>query len=204
MVDRSTLTSPKGNGTKQTLCNAGATIIFYLLPTDTTLALHYINALDFSRPTTLLRVIKPKGNRAGEAQIPVVITRLTAYIWRLLHQRVVYFTSTLAVGIRHAVNDENTEQPRHAWVERVPNHIKWLPRDYPFDKQDIILQLLECDAILMPKRLNMSWYEAICLSTSGLDIVFKTTAELAKFMRHTHEKIPLFIAQGGCQILLPG
>jgi hypothetical protein len=37
---------------------------------------------------------------------------------------------------------------------------------------------------------------AICLSTSGLDIVFKTTAELAKFMRHTHEEIPLFIAQG--------
>jgi hypothetical protein len=109
---------------------------------------------------------------------------------------VVYFTSILTVGIRHVVNDEITKQPRHAWVERVPNHIKWLPRDYPFDKQDIILQLLECDAILMPKRLNMSWYEAICLSTSGLDIVFKTTAELAKFMRHTHEEIPLFIAQG--------
>ena len=49
----------------------------------------------------------------------------------------------------------------------------------------------------MPKRLDMSWYEAICLSTSGLDIVFKTTSEFAKLMRHTHENIPLFIAQGG-------
>ena len=197
VIDRSTLTPPKNNEHKRVLCKAGATIIFYLLPADTTLALRYINALDFPRPATLLRVIKPKGNRAGEAQIPVVIKRLTAYIWRLLHQRVVYFTSTLAVGIRHAVNDENTEHPRHAWVERVPNHVKWLPRNYPFDIQHVILQLLDCDAILMPKRLDMSWYEAICLSTSGLDIVFKTTAELAKFMRHTHEDIPLFIAQGG-------
>jgi hypothetical protein len=79
----------------------------------------------------------------------------------------------------------------------VPNHIKWLPRNYPFDIQNRILVLLDCDAILMPKRLDISWYEAICVSTSGLDIVFKTTSELAKFMRQTHEDIPLFIAQGG-------
>jgi hypothetical protein len=63
----------------------------------------------------------------------VVITRLTAYIWRLLTQRVVYFTSTFAVGIRHAVNDENTETPRHAWVENteiigdVPQSYELLP-----------------------------------------------------------------------------
>jgi hypothetical protein len=50
----------------------------------------------------------------------------------------------------------------------------------------------------------MSWYEAICLSTSGMDIVFKTTTELAKFMGHTEEDIPLYIAQGGFQTLLPG
>jgi hypothetical protein len=66
------------------LSNAGprtaTTIIFYLLPQHTTLALRYVNALDFPRPATLLRVIKPKGNRAGEAQIPVVITHLTAHI----------------------------------------------------------------------------------------------------------------------------
>ena len=197
VVDRSTLTPPTGGENKRVLCKASATIIFYLLPEDTALALRYINTLDFPRPATLLRVIKPKGNRAGEPQIPVVITRLTAYIWRLLTQRVIYFTPTLAVGIRHAVNDENTETPRHAWVERMPNHIKWAPRNYPFDVQHIIKTLLDCDAILMPKRLDMSWYEAICLSTSGMDIVFKTTSELAKFMGHTEEDIPLYIAQGG-------
>jgi hypothetical protein len=91
-----------------------ATIIFYLLPENSALALRYINALDFPRPATHLRVIKPKGQRDGEAQIPVVVTHLTAYIWRLLHQWVVYFTSTLAVGIRHAVNNETTVEPRHA------------------------------------------------------------------------------------------
>ena len=197
VVDRSTLTPPMGGEETEVLSNGVATIIFYLLPEETAMALRYINALDFPRPATHLRVIKPKGQRDGEAQIPVVITHLTAYVWRLLHQRVVYFTTTLAVGIRHAVNDETTVEPRHAWVERVPNHPKWLPHNYPFDIQNIILAALDCDAILMPKRLDMSWYEAICLSTSGLDIVFKTTSELAKFMRHTHEDIPLFIAQGG-------
>jgi hypothetical protein len=39
---------------------------------------------------------------------------------RLLTQRVVYFTPHFAVGIRHAVNDENTETPRDAWVEESP------------------------------------------------------------------------------------
>ena len=120
-------------------CKASATIIFYLLPEDTALALRYINTLDFPRPATLLRVVKPKSNRAGEPQIPVVITRLIAYIWRLLTQRVIYFTPTLAVGIRHAVNDENTETPRHAWVERKPNHIKWAPRNYPFDVTTLLM-----------------------------------------------------------------
>lgn len=32
-----------------------------------------------------------------------------------------------------------------------------------------------------------------------LTFVFKSTSDLAKFMHHTHEDIPLFIAQGGCQ-----
>ena len=45
----------------------------------------------------------------------------------------------------------------------------------------------------MPKRLDMSWYEAICLSASGMEIVFKTTSELAKFMG----LVPMGIAQGG-------
>jgi hypothetical protein len=67
-------------------------------------------------------------------------------------------------------------------VERIPNHIKWLPRNYPFDEKHLIKNLLDCDAILMPKRLDMSWYEAICLPTGGMDIVFKTTSELAKFI----------------------
>jgi hypothetical protein len=91
---------------------------------------------------------------------------------------------------------------RHAWVERVPNHIKWLPHNYPFDIQNLVLVLLDRDAILMPKRLDMSWCEAICISTCGLDIVFKTASELAKFMRHTHEDIPLSIPRGGCRIPL--
>ena len=52
-----------------------------------------------------------------------MITQLTAYIWRLLAQRAVYFTRDLAVGIRHTVKDENTVEPRHAWVERVPNYL---------------------------------------------------------------------------------
>ena len=114
---------------------------------NTALALRYINTLDFPRPATLLRVVKPKGNLAREPQIPVVITRLTAYILRLLTQRAVYFTPTFAVGIRHAVNDENTETPRHAWVERIPRHIKWLPRNYSFDVKHLIKHLLDCDAI---------------------------------------------------------
>jgi hypothetical protein len=80
---------------------------------------------------------------------------------------------------------------------RVPNHIKWVARNYPFDTQHLTTTVLSCDAILMPKCLDMSWYEAICLSTSGLDIVFKSLSDLAKFMRHTHEDIPLFITQGG-------
>lgn len=114
VIDRSTLTPPRGGESNRVICKETATIIFYHLPQDTSLALHFVNSLDFPRPATLLRVIKPKGNRAGEAQIPVVITHLTAYIWRLLHQRVVYFTSSIAMGFRHTVNDENTEQPRHA------------------------------------------------------------------------------------------
>jgi hypothetical protein len=106
-LDRSSLTKLKGGESIEALCKTTATIIFYKLPADTDSCLRYINALDFSRPATGLRVIKPKGNRAGEAHIPVVITKLTAYTWRLLEQRVVYFTHNLAVGIRHAVNDEN-------------------------------------------------------------------------------------------------
>ena len=47
VIDRSTLTPPKNNENRRILCKAGATIIFYLLPTDTTLVLRYINALDF-------------------------------------------------------------------------------------------------------------------------------------------------------------
>jgi hypothetical protein len=165
-IDRSTLTKPKGGESKEVLCKTTATIIFYKLPTDTTLCLRYINALDFPRPATRLRVIKPKGNRAGEAQIPVVITRMTAYIWRLLEQRVVYFKHDLAVGIRHAVNDENTVEPRHAWVERVPNTPAWLPRNYPFGIQEAIWRILGLRVVLMPKKLDLSWYEGICLSTS--------------------------------------
>jgi hypothetical protein len=151
-----------------------ARINFYLLPADTDLALRYVNALDFPRPATHLRVIKPKDNRPGEPHIPVVITHLSAYIWMLLHQRVT-LPPTPAVSIRHAVNYENTEQPRHGWVERIPNYTKWLHRNYPFDIQNQILTLLNCDAVMIPKRLDMSWYEVICLSTSGLDIVFEAT-----------------------------
>ena len=88
-LDRSSLTAPIGDEAKEILCNTTATIIFYMLPADTTSCLRYINALQFPRPATRLRVIKPKGNREGEAQIPVVITQLTAYIWRLLAQRAV-------------------------------------------------------------------------------------------------------------------
>jgi hypothetical protein len=80
VADCSTLTSPRGGENKRVICKVTATIIFYLLP-HTSLALRYVNALDSPRPATLLRVIKPRGNRAGEAQIPVVITYLTAYIW---------------------------------------------------------------------------------------------------------------------------
>ena len=197
VIDRSTLTPPKGGENRDVLCTTTATIIFYNLPADTDSCLRYINALDFPRPATRLRVIKPKGNRAGASQIPVVITALTAYIWRLLEQRVVYFTNTLAVGIRHAVNDENTVEPRHAWVERVPNAPQWLPRNYPFGIQDAIRKHLNVKAILMPKKLDLTWYEGICLTTSGLDIVFQTTADLITFMGHTHPEIPLYIAQGG-------
>jgi hypothetical protein len=124
ILDRSALTPPTGGENKRVLCKAPATIILYLLPEDTALALRYINNLDFPHPATLFRVVKPKSNRAGEPKIPVVITRLTAYIWRLLTQRVAYFTPTFAVGIRHAVNDESTETPRHAWVEIIFNCIK--------------------------------------------------------------------------------
>jgi hypothetical protein len=141
-LDRSSLTAPIGDEAKEILCNTTATIIFYMLPADTTSCLRYINALQFPRPATRLRVIKPKGNRGGEAQIPVVITQLTAYIWRLLLQRAVYFTSDLALGIRHAVNDENTVEPRHAWVERVPNIPQWLPRNYPFGIEETIWKTL--------------------------------------------------------------
>ena len=197
VIDRSTLTPPKGGENRAVLCKTTATIIFYNLPADTDSCLRYINALDFPRPATRLRVIKPKGNRAGVSQIPVVITALTEYIWRLLEQRVVYFTNTLAVGIRHAVNDDNTVEPRHAWVERVPNAPQWLPRNYPFGIQDAIQRYLNVTAIIMPKRLDLTWYEGICLTTSGLDIVFQTTADLITFMGHTHSEIPLYIAQGG-------
>ena len=62
VVDRSTLTPPTGGENKRVLCKASATIIFYLLPEDTALALRYINTLDFPRPATLLLVVKPKGN----------------------------------------------------------------------------------------------------------------------------------------------
>jgi hypothetical protein len=196
-IDRSSLTKPKGGESKEVLCKTTATIIFYKLPTDTALCLRYINALDFPRPATRLRVIKPKGNRAGEAQIPVVITRMTTYIWRLLEQRVVYFKHDLAVGIRHAVNDENSIEPRHAWVERVPNTPAWLPRNYPFGIQEVIWRILGVRVVLMPKKLDLSWYEGICLSTSGLDIVFQTTKDLITFMGHTDPGIPLYIAQGG-------
>jgi hypothetical protein len=46
VVDRSTLTPPKGGENRRVLCKASATIIFYLLPGDTALALRYINTLD--------------------------------------------------------------------------------------------------------------------------------------------------------------
>jgi hypothetical protein len=86
----------------------------------------------------------------------VVITQLTAYIWHLLEQRVVYFTPTLAVGIRHAVNDESTVEARHAWVERVPNASQWLPRNYPFGIQDAIWRHLKVRVVIMPKKLDLS------------------------------------------------
>jgi hypothetical protein len=105
----------------------------------------------------------------------------------------------VAVGIRHAVNDESTVEPRHAWVERVPNAPQWLPHNYPFGIQDAIWRLLKVRVVFMPKKLDLSWYEGICLSTSGLDIVFQTTTDLITFMGHTHPEIPLYIAQGGYQ-----
>jgi hypothetical protein len=46
VVDRSTLTPPTRGENKRVLCKASATIIFYLLPGDTALALRYINTLD--------------------------------------------------------------------------------------------------------------------------------------------------------------
>ena len=49
----------------------------------------------------------------------------------------------------------------------------------------------------MPKKIDLSWYEGICLLTGGLDIVFQTTADLITFMGHTDFEIPLYIAQGG-------
>ena len=49
----------------------------------------------------------------------------------------------------------------------------------------------------MPKKLDLSWYESICLTTSGIDIVFQTTDDSMTFMSHTNSAIPLYIAQGG-------
>jgi hypothetical protein len=60
-VNRSTLTKPKGGENIQVLCKTTATIIFYKLPADTASCLRFINNLDFPRPATRLRVIKPKG-----------------------------------------------------------------------------------------------------------------------------------------------
>jgi hypothetical protein len=114
-----------------------------------------------------------------------------------LEQRVVYFTHNLAVGIRHAVNDESTVEPRHIWVERVPSAPQWPSRNYPFGIQDAIWRHLKVRVVLMPKKLDLSWYEGICLSTSGLDIVVQTTTDLITFMGHTHPEIPLYISQGG-------
>jgi hypothetical protein len=94
-------------------------------------------------------------------------------------------------------NDESTVEPRHAWVERVPNAPQWLSRNYPFGIQDAIWRHLKVRVVLMPKKLDLSWYEGICLSTSGLDIVFETTTDLITFMCHTHPEFPLYIAQGG-------
>jgi hypothetical protein len=101
------------------------------------------------------------------------------------------------VGIRHAVNDENTLEPRHAWVERVPNIPQWLPRNYPFGIQETIWKTSHIRLIPMTKKLDISWYESICLTTSGPDIVFQTTDDLITFMSHTNSDIPLYIAQGG-------
>ena len=118
-LDRSSLTKPKGGESIEVLCKTTVTIIFYKLQADTNYQrIQQTHASVTSTPWTSLAlpqgVIKPKGNRAGEAQIPVIITKLTAYTWRLLEQRVVYFTHNLAVGICHAVNDESTVEPRHA------------------------------------------------------------------------------------------
>jgi hypothetical protein len=82
-------------------------------------------------------------------------------------------------------------------VERVINALQWLPRNYPFGIQNAIWRLLKVRVVLMPNKLDLSWYEGICLSTSGLDIVFQTTTNLITFMGHTHPEMPLYIAQGG-------
>ena len=73
----------------------------------------------------------------------------------------------------------------------------WLPRNYPFGIQEAIWRILGLRVVLLPKKLDLSWYECICLSTSGLDIVFQTTKDLITFMGHTDPGIPLYIAQGG-------
>ena len=117
------------------------------------------------------------------------------YLWRHLEQRVLCFQGVY-FGIKGTYNRETDMVSRHMWATQTyVAKNKFTPLDFPLNVQNDFLANHKIAMLINPQRLDCNWFDAICLTVTGLDMFLKHAVDLDKIKRAPKNKCALQVSK---------